>query len=255
MTVLELNIKNKEVKKWQLFLIGLGYSKVKADGDFGPITEAATKDFQRKNNLVADGKVGNYTLKVAIDKGFALFDVVIPERATVNSFPAKPNFNPLNTSQMKKTFGAFDYTLKDEKGNISILGNWEKENITSIEIPQLTKLPPYFPKKIKVHQKAAQQFTNLFNAWQKAGLSPLIISYSGCFNPRLVRGGNDLSRHSWGTAFDINAEWNGLNITPPKRGEKGSVLELVKISNDNGFYWGGHFPRLDGMHFEIAQLL
>jgi hypothetical protein len=30
---------------------------------------------------------------------------------------------------------------------------------------------------------------------------------------------------------------------------------LVGIANDNGFYWGGHFTRLDGMHFEIAKLL
>lgn len=38
-------------------------------------------------------------------------------------------------------------------------------------------------------------------------------------------------------------------------GEKETVLDLVKIANEHGFYWGGHFPRLDGMHFEIAQLM
>lgn len=254
MNILELNSKGKEVKKWQLFLIGQGYTKVSADGDFGSITEKATKDFQKQNKLTADGKVGNYTLKVAVEKGFALFDMVIPEKSTVNSFPAKPDFNPLNTSQMKRQFGAFEYTAKND-GSIVIQGNWEKENIVTIEIPHLSTLPPYFPKKIKVHKLAAQQFLNLFAAWEKAGLSSLIISYSGCYNPRLVRGGNDLSRHSWGTAFDINAEWNGLNVVPPKRGEKGSVLDLVKIANEYGFYWGGHFQRLDGMHFEIAQLM
>jgi hypothetical protein len=253
MNILELNSKGKEVKKWQLFLIGNGYTKVTADGDFGPITEKATKDFQKQNGLTPDGKVGNYTLKIAIEKGFALFDMVIPVKSSSASFPVKPNFNPLATSQMKRIFGSFDYTAKSD-GSINMHGHWEKENIISIEIPQLTSLPPYFPKKIKVHQRAAQQFINLFNAWEKAGLLPNIISYSGCYNPRLVRGGTDLSRHSWGTAFDINAEWNGLNVIPPKRGEKGSVLDLVKIANDHGFYWGGHFPRLDGMHFEIAQL-
>lgn len=33
------------------------------------------------------------------------------------------------------------------------------------------------------------------------------------------------------------------------------MRELVPIANDFGFYWGGHFrSRLDGMHFEIAEL-
>jgi len=38
-------------------------------------------------------------------------------------------------------------------------------------------------------------------------------------------------------------------------GQKGCVRELVPIAHENGFYWGGHFSRLDGMHFEIAKIL
>jgi hypothetical protein len=38
-------------------------------------------------------------------------------------------------------------------------------------------------------------------------------------------------------------------------GEHGCLLELVPIANEHGFYWGGHFSRKDGMHFEIAKIL
>ena len=73
--------------------------------------------------------------------------------------------------------------------------------------------------------------------------------------PRFVRGSRTiLSNHSFGTAFDINVPWNLLGSVPALVGQKGSVRELVPIANQNGFYWGGHFPRKDGMHFSIAKL-
>lgn len=54
--MLRLGSKGSDVKQLQLFL-GL-----KADGDFGPITERAVKEWQSKNNLVNDGIVGPRTL-------------------------------------------------------------------------------------------------------------------------------------------------------------------------------------------------
>ncbi len=81
------------------------------------------------------------------------------------------------------------------------------------------------------------------------------MTYDGAFNPRLIRGSaTNLSCHAWGIAIDINVPWNGLGIVPSLKGQKGSVRELVKIANRLGFYWGGHFGRKDGMHFEIAKL-
>jgi hypothetical protein len=70
-----------------------------------------------------------------------------------------------------------------------------------------------------------------------------------------VRGSKTvLSNHAFGTAFDINVNWNRLGTIPALVGQKGSVRELVQIANNNGFYWGGHFTRKDGMHFEIAKI-
>jgi hypothetical protein len=64
-----------------------------------------------------------------------------------------------------------------------------------------------------------------------------------------------LSNHAFGSAFDINYDWNKLGAVPALAGQKGSVRELVSIAQENGFYWGGHFERLDGMHFEVAKIL
>lgn len=51
----------KSVKVWQIIL------DIEPDGIFGPKTLKATKDFQRKNNLVVDGVVGRNTWKAALE--------------------------------------------------------------------------------------------------------------------------------------------------------------------------------------------
>ena len=50
------------VRAVQRRLKELGYYKGSADGDFGPATEQAVKDFQKANGLTPDGKVGEKTL-------------------------------------------------------------------------------------------------------------------------------------------------------------------------------------------------
>ncbi len=54
------NMSGPDVTAWQLVLKAAGYN-VDADGFFGPGTEAATKDWQKKHGLSPDGKVGDDT--------------------------------------------------------------------------------------------------------------------------------------------------------------------------------------------------
>jgi len=54
--ILMLGSKGQEVIELQQAL------GIKADGDFGPATEAAVKEFQQKNGLMVDGVVGSQTL-------------------------------------------------------------------------------------------------------------------------------------------------------------------------------------------------
>lgn len=49
------------VRLWQAYLIVKGYDPKGCDGQFGPGCVAATKEFQTKNNLKADGIVGSGT--------------------------------------------------------------------------------------------------------------------------------------------------------------------------------------------------
>ena len=53
---------SEAVRVVQRRLKELGYYKGSADGDFGPATETAVKEFQKANGLTADGKVGEKTL-------------------------------------------------------------------------------------------------------------------------------------------------------------------------------------------------
>ena len=106
------------------------------------------------------------------------------------------------------------------------------------------------------HKKCEYQLVKLFERLEKENLHTKILSYAGSFNPRFIRGSRtQLSNHAWGTAFDINVPYNGLNKVPALLGQKGCLRELVPIANECGFYWGGHFSRKDGMHFEIAKII
>ena len=167
----------------------------------------------------------------------------------------------MNADSRQEFFGTFNFKPAPTPGNpegIFITDDWQKDNITMVEVPQL-KGVKYTPgnQKIPWNVKILDQLLALFVAWETAGLLPLVLTWGGSWNPRYIRGSRtSLSNHSWGTAFDINAPWNGLGMRPALVGKPGSVRELVPLANEHGFYWGGHFSsRPDGMHFEAAKIL
>jgi len=59
--LLKLGVKGEGVKELQSKLTALGYYKGSKDGDFGPATEQAVKNFQSRNKLTVDGVVGPAT--------------------------------------------------------------------------------------------------------------------------------------------------------------------------------------------------
>ena len=237
--------KGAQVTRWQYFLLGLEY-KLLADGDFGPKTHALTVDFQSKNGLTPDGVVGPNTYLRAFHLGYRLKEAF--------DYPEKPDFSPLASNRARaKIFGKYK-SAGDGTEAILILDDWERKNIVTVEIPQLQGVKGALPSnKVRFHRLAAKQLENLFKDWEKEGMVPLILSWEGSFVPRFIRGSRrTLSNHAFGSAFDINYAWNKLGQVPALVGEKGAVREMVKIAHSNGFYWGGHFSRMDGMHFEVA---
>lgn len=168
-----------------------------------------------------------------------------------------PPFKPLvSTAERQRVFGKFEYSPRPD-GSIKIHGDWANKNIIKVHIPQLEGIEGAPDNgAVYFHRLGAEQLKALFEEWDAEGLIDRVITWAGSFVPRMIRGSKtSLSNHAFGTAFDINAAWNGLGRTPTPVGKEGSVLELVEIAHKHGFYWGGNFSRKDGMHFELAKIM
>lgn len=245
------------VMQWQVFLRGQGYT-VNSSGVFDAATVTATKLFQARHKLVADGIVGNQSLGKAISLGFE----IVEYSETQNGFPAKPAFLPMvGTAARQKAFGPLEFAPDPTPKNperIRITNGWAADNIQAVELPQLRGVEGASATgRVYFHRKAARQLAALWQAWERKGLLKHVLTYSGDYVPRFVRGKADeqvLSNHAFGTAFDINYSWNKLGVEPATEGEEGCLYKLVPVAHDHGFYWGGHFNRRDGMHFEVAQV-
>jgi hypothetical protein len=264
MKTLKQGSRGADVKRWQLFLLGQGLEPGPADGVFGPSTHKATMQFQARYRLVPDGVVGQKTLGQAMLLGFeAVRPPATPDKDKQGAnWPPRPSFNPITSNaERQRLFGKYRFASAPVAGNrenIRILDDWEEKNIVRVPIPQLKGVAGA-PRngEVRFHRLAAEQLQALWQAWENAGLLPLILTWDGSFVPRFVRGSRTvLSNHAFGSAFDINAAWNGLGVRPPLVGKIGTVRELVPLANKHGFFWGGHYKnRLDGMHFEIARIL
>lgn len=212
---------------------------VPADGDFGPRTLAAFM-------ALADRDLMTEAQRDTLPDGVSLDTSARPAGA-----------RSLTNAERIARFGSFAFEPAPVPGMleaIRITTRSPEFRIAQVHLPQLVGVQG-FPKNGKVlfHAAAADQLVALVNAWEEAGVLGHVRSWAGSYVARYVRGSKTtLSNHSWGTAFDINAAWNGLGKTPAKAGETGSVRELVGIAHKLGFYWGGWFPRPDGMHFEVG---
>jgi len=129
-------------------------------------------------------------------------------------------------------------------------GHWEDSAkwIKMFEVPAgafpnwkvlQTQIPvTHIAANLDMHRPLNLALTNLINR----GLANELRTFDGCWNIRLVRGGAQLSAHSYGLAIDINAAENPLG------GPVTLSQEFLQCFADVGFDLGAHFHRIDGMH-------
>lgn len=245
------------------------------DGVYGGGTFAAVQTLQQANNLPVTGQCAGPTLTKARDLGFAAVEFDVTAANSGVNFPGKPSAATLpqpTAAITQSLFGTFQFQSDPVPGNrehIRILGTWVADNIVTATIPQLVGIP--IPDdngqailsngKLKCHRLAKDKIIALFQAWEDAGLVDRILTFDGSFAPRLKRRRTvpipaNLSNHSFGATFDINAELNPQGEIPRVMGARGCLRELVGVANQRKLYWGGHFggSGVDGMHFEVAKL-
>jgi hypothetical protein len=125
-------------------------------------------------------------------------------------------------------------------GAFQIDPRWVAQHVTSARVPLLGI--------VRCNRALIRPLRRALAELRRARLASLVhrSDYGGCFVPRVIRGGSDLSHHTWGSAIDVNVSSNRLG-QPPDQDHR-----LVRAFGDAGFVWGGRFLRPDGMHFEYG---
>lgn len=113
--------------------------------------------------------------------------------------------------------------------------------------------------KMRCHKLVAENFKAVFcdilNAYGLPKIQELGIDlFGGCFNYRKMRGGNNLSKHSWGVAVDLDPERNLLKESArTARFARPEYKLMIDIFYKHGFISLGREENRDFMHFETKK--
>ena len=137
--------------------------------------------------------------------------------------------------------------------------NPEGTYLTKIQLPYPMVYDDKQVWNMRCHRLVADKFLAVFNdllahyGYEK--IKELGIDrYGGCFNYRVMRGGTQLSRHSWGVAIDLDPARNLLKETSKTaRFARPEYKDMIDIFYKHGFLSLGREKNYDWMHFEIAS--
>lgn len=237
----------------QKFLLGLEH-RIVVDENFGPKTKEVVQAYQRSKGAVADGIVGPTTWGHLLSDGFRPQSYIEDKNDEYDpNYPPRPS-GALSPNGLLLFGQGFKYTPKPLPSMPEYVvpdPEWVRENIGTAEIPQLAGVRgARADGSMLFNRRLIPQVEALFTVWEKLGITDRIETFAGSWVPRFVRGRRDrLSNHSFGTALDLNAAWNGYRRQPALVGQRGSLRELVMPAYRLGVFWGGWYN--DGMHFEF----
>lgn len=150
---------------------------------------------------------------------------------------------PNGMAAVRKRYGAFRY-IELSKGNVKIDGSWEQDNLVILRNVAGTG------RAIQLHRLVAPLFeVCLARAVKRCPKYKVRMLGGFCARHKMNDPKRELSIHSWGAAFDVNWDTNGVG-----KGAKCDLLkEWVAAFTEQGWEWGGTWrPEADFMHFQYA---
>lgn len=160
--------------------------------------------------------------------------------------PLKRLYRVQSNAEIKRIFGSFSFS-NNRDGSIDIARAWVNDNIVPCLLVKGRKGRDI---KTQCHRLAKEPFERAYQEVADRGLSHLIKTWDGLWVPRHMTWqlSRPLSSHSWGIAFDINAQWNGYG-----GGTSPENLALARIFIKYGMDWGGFWKVRDSMHYQLVD--
>lgn len=169
--------------------------------------------------------------------------------------PGPPMPPPGSFEELCKVYGDPRLYMRDD-GRI-IDGVWSSLILGQATLPWGLTIPwaGSVVARISVHRLLVAEVEAVFRALQAMSLQDQVREFGGAYNFRQQRGGAKLSVHCWGAALDLNTSTNKLGEPHVTHGGKADMdLRVVKVFEDRGWGWGGHWNRPDCQHFQWCSL-
>lgn len=162
----------------------------------------------------------------------------------------------MNQWPLQSQCDSFYGNPRGRDGNVN--PKWREENLVKIVPPYKVMFGHIPMERLIIHKKCAQSAMRILNnTWDKVGRSQAEIDklhaslFSGSFNYRVIRGGNRLSMHAYGCAWDWDAPNNFLNDDTPFFTE---THPFAIAHAEEGWVWGKDWKRSDPMHWQAARV-